>query len=243
MTPQALRAEMHRIEKLGRRRMNEAIKKAVLDGTLLKTKGGLYAEDLMINSRGKAVSKAKHNVGVKQFGNIEPYIYAKTQHMRGDRPVSHTGRNPWRGMTRAEGDEDNRRRLSSLPPAGAVRAREEVAYALGARRDARKALATRARQARAAAKAAKPVKAGSVKPKPAVVAVKAKAAVAPSSMVLRKRKAKQSGGGGCGMTGGYFNDADSLSTSSSDSSSSMQSSAQSSLESSAEGNQRGGYWF
>lgn len=46
----------------------------VWNGTAKHTAGGLERSDLMINKRGKVVSKKKHEQGKKSIKNLAPYV-------------------------------------------------------------------------------------------------------------------------------------------------------------------------
>merc|ERR1719512_452193 len=49
-------------------------KSLVLKGTRERTSGGLRRDDLMLNKRGKAVSKKASARGKQQFRNVEPWL-------------------------------------------------------------------------------------------------------------------------------------------------------------------------
>merc|ERR1719384_1867332 len=49
-------------------------KSIVLRGTKERTRGGLRKEDLMLNKRGKAVSKKKSALGRRRYCNVEQWV-------------------------------------------------------------------------------------------------------------------------------------------------------------------------
>merc|ERR1740138_1376083 len=61
------------ISTIGRGRLAKAL---VLRGSKVKTTGGLKAEDLMKNKRGKVVSKRQSALGKRRFKNIEAWVQA-----------------------------------------------------------------------------------------------------------------------------------------------------------------------
>merc|ERR1712014_346683 len=54
----------------------KAKKALILRGSKLKTQGGLKADDLMKNKRGKVVSKRQSASGKRRFSNIESWVEA-----------------------------------------------------------------------------------------------------------------------------------------------------------------------
>lgn len=54
-------------------------KQEVFEGLAEKTGGGLCKEDLMVNKKGKIISKKRHEHGLKAFDNIRNYINAKDE--------------------------------------------------------------------------------------------------------------------------------------------------------------------
>merc|ERR1719343_246147 len=64
------------ISKIAKGRLTKAL---VLRGSKEKTTGGLKADDLMKNKRGKVVSKRKSALGKRRFKNIEGWVQAHMQ--------------------------------------------------------------------------------------------------------------------------------------------------------------------